>query len=226
MPVRALDESGRGTAFGIARSVRFASRHGAGVINLSLNFPTCPAARCVDSCKDITGVCRAIKHAVANGAVVVVAAGNTGGSVAFPARIAKPGVIAVGATTRTGSLATYSARGAGLDLVAPGGMATKPGCVSKPAATSIAQVSFRGPSRKRFCVQARSGTSMAAAHVSGIAALVIASSVVGALPTPATVETQLACSAFPLPAGGVADRTSFGAGLVAAAAAVASRCAT
>ena len=40
MPVRVLDDHGEGDASDIAAGVRFATRHGAQVINLSLEFST------------------------------------------------------------------------------------------------------------------------------------------------------------------------------------------
>lgn len=220
MPVRALGSKGMGTAYDVARGIRFAARHGAGVINLSLEFPTCPGERCVDECNDIEGVCKAIKRAIARGSVVVAAAGNKGGEVAFPARMAKGGLISVGATTRQGLLAGYSARGAGLELVAPGGAMATAGCATDPPLDAILQVSFRGGSRREFCLQERIGTSMAAAHVAGAAALVIASGVLDGEGTPAgprAIEKQLRCSARDL-------GTGFGSGLLDAAAAVAEPC--
>jgi serine protease len=226
MPVRALGSKAMGTAFDVARGIKFAARNGADVINLSLTFPTCPASRCVDECKDIAGVCRAVKKAVRSGAVVVVAAGNGGGEVSFPARIAKGGVIAVGATGRDGSLAAYSARGDGLELVAPGGELGTTGCTTEPPDDAIIQMSFAGASRKQFCLQERIGTSMASAHVAGVAALVIASGVLGdgtgQMPRPRAVEKQLRCSAYDLGAQGFDPE--FGSGLLDAAAAVAEGC--
>jgi hypothetical protein len=52
------------------------------------------------------------------GVNVIAAAGNDGGPVNTPARL--PGVIAVGAGDGAGVLCSFSSRGAGLDLIAPG----------------------------------------------------------------------------------------------------------
>ncbi|MFN7834179.1 MAG: S8 family serine peptidase [Burkholderiaceae bacterium] len=60
-----------------------------------------------------------INEVLAKGAVVVAAAGNTGATVESPARCA--GVIAVGALDGDGSRAAYSAEGAEITLMAPGG---------------------------------------------------------------------------------------------------------
>ena len=218
MPVRALGSKGMGTAYDVARGIRFAARHGADVINLSLEFPTCPGERCVDECKDIEGVCKAIRRAIGRGSVVVAAAGNKGGAVAFPARMAKGGLISVGATTRQGLLAGYSARGTGLELVAPGGAVATAGCATSAPLDAILQVSFRGGSRSEFCLQERIGTSMAAAHVAGAAAMVIASGVLDPAPAgPRAIEKQLRCAARDL-------GTGFGSGLLDLAAAVAEPC--
>ena len=62
------------------------------------------------------------------------------------------------------------------------------------------------------------GTSMAAPHVSAAAALVIASGVIGADPSPAAVESRLKATARDLGPGGPDFR--YGAGLLDAARAV------
>jgi serine protease len=63
------------------------------------------------------------------------------------------------------------------------------------------------------------GTSMAAPHVSGTAALVIASGVLGPRPSPAAVELRLKATARDLGAPG--HDNSYGAGLIDARAATA-----
>jgi serine protease len=63
------------------------------------------------------------------------------------------------------------------------------------------------------------GTSMAAPHVSAVAAMVIASGVIGAHPSPAAIEARLKSTARDLGAPGPDSR--YGAGLVDAAAATA-----
>ncbi len=114
MPVRVLDRYGDGNAATIARGVRYAVRHHAQVINLSLEFyPNVTAG-------DIPTLIGAIRYAARHHVVVVGAAGNDYASqVAYPARA--PTVISVGATTRDRCLAAYSNVGSRLDLVAPGG---------------------------------------------------------------------------------------------------------
>ena len=114
MPVRVLNNEGEGDASTIAEGVRFAVRHGARVINLSLEFSPGVTAR------DIPELMEALRYAYRQSVVVVAAAGNEGHTaIAYPA--SAPHVIAVGATTEHGCLADYSNDGPGLTLVAPGG---------------------------------------------------------------------------------------------------------
>lgn len=230
MPVRVLDSKGRGSAWTIARGIRWATNHGADIINLSLEFPTCKSKkRCVRTCAQIKSVCKAMRRAVQRGVLIVAAAGNVGKkggtkAVAYPARLNKKGVVAVGATTKDGSVASYSRRGKRLDLVAPGGAQMGYACVTEPkiGVDAITQMSFRGKSRKRFCLQRRSGTSMAAAHVTGAAALILASGVMAGFDRPGEIERQLRCSAY------VPEQTPpqphMGAGLLDVATALKSSC--
>jgi serine protease len=204
MPVRVLDREGTGTAAAVARGIRWAARQGADVINLSLQLPDR-----VQGCEQARAVCRAARSARRMGALVVAAAGNIDAGarrrVLFPA--AAPGVIAVGASTEHGCLATYSHHGRRLDLLGPGGgrpypRAARPTCAGDRE--QIRQVSFdcfpTGPCRTfdRFAIRSNTGTSMAAAHVSGVAALLRATGTVGPDPAPWRVRNRLLCSARPL----------------------------
>jgi serine protease len=96
---------------------------------------------------------------------VVVAAGNEGASVdtSFPANCQN--VIAVGATDRVGDRAPYSNHGPRIDVMAPGGdmrFAPADGVYSLGRAAGGA-----------FGYTYAQGTSMAAAHVSGVIALML-----------------------------------------------------
>jgi serine protease len=219
MPVRVLDSQGEGEASTIAEGVLFAVKHGAQVINLSLEFsPGVTAA-------DIPELIEALRYAHRRGVLVVAAAGNEGHSaIAYPARA--PYVTAVGATTEHGCLASYSNDGSGLALVAPGGGADAnlpgdPNChPEQPAGRDIYQVTFTGSSPRRFGFPSGyEGTSMAAPHVAATAALIIASGVLGPHPTPAQITARLQATARRLGGGG--DERLYGAGLVNAAAATA-----
>jgi len=126
----------------IAIGIDWARENGADVINISLGC----------ECSGSSFLNQAIERAEDAGILIVGAAGNSSGGVFYPA--SHPDVLAVGATTFSGSVAAYSSRGAGLDLVAPGGDET----------TGVWQEA-EGVYQEFF------GTSMAAAHVSGAAAL-------------------------------------------------------
>jgi serine protease len=219
MPVRVLDSGGEGEASTIAEGVFFAVRHGARVINLSLEFSPGVTA------SDIPELIEALRFAHHHGVLVVAAAGNEGHTaIAYPARA--PYVISVGATTEHGCLAAYSNDGTGLTLVAPGGgpdadLPGDPNCRPEaPPGRDIYQVTFGGSSPRQFGTPSGyEGTSMATPHVAATAALIIASGVLGRDPSPAQLTARLRSTARKL--GGAADERLYGAGLVDAGAATA-----
>jgi serine protease len=217
MPLRVLDSNGEGDSAAIARAIRYAARYRADVINLSLEFPAEVRAA------EIPDVLAAIRYAHRRGSVVVAASGNQADiAVAYPARAQS--VIAVGATTITGCQADYSNSGEDLDLMAPGGGADAPNtdsvwdsshCSPDSVGRPIVQQTFTRGVTRFGLPRSYEGTSMAAPHVSAIAALLIASKRLGPHPSPREVETQLEVTARPT------DRPDrYGAGLVDAAAAL------
>ncbi len=220
MPVRVLAADGTGDAATIARGIRYAVKHHAQVINLSLEFELGITPG------DIPDIISAIHYANQNGVVVVGAAGNDEAPrIAYPARA--PGTIAVGATTRDRCLAWYSDVGHGLDLVAPGGdydaaMSSDPDCHPERNLPPIYQLTFTDASHpRRFGYPAGIyGTSMAAAEVAATAALVIASGVVGKHPSPGAILNRLEQTATPMGTS-KPPNASFGWGLLNAGAATA-----
>jgi serine protease len=183
MPVRVLDRLGRGRADDIAAGIRFATDHEADVINMSFNF---------GCAKKVPSVAQAIHYATRRGAAVVASVGNLGSEscVSPPATI--PGVIGVGGTTQGGCIGIYSLAGKDVDLVAPGGGEADPSCPSV-LMDPIFQVTFRGGLERRFGEPPDYvGTSMAAAHVSGLAALVLASGLIDRTEHGGSVQAQVA----------------------------------
>ena len=214
LPVRVLDNRGFGEPSLVARGVRYAVDHGAQVINLSLSFGGTPRP------SSVRALGAALEEAHDRGVVVVVGAGNRGqDTVDYPA--SAPHVLAVGATTDSGCLASYSDFGRGLDLVAPGGgddaNVADPHCRPGRRGARVYQVTRSARSSSGFAIVGYQGTSMAAPHVSAAAALVIASGVLGTDPDPDAVVERLERTARDLGPPGY-DRV-YGWGLLDAAAA-------
>ena len=183
MPVRVLDRLGRGRADDIAAGIKFAADHHADVINMSFNF----------GCgKKVPSVAQAIHYATHRGVVVVASVGNLGSEscVSPPATI--PGVIGVGGSTEGGCIGSYSLSGKDVDVVAPGGGESDPTCPSV-LMDPIFQVTFRGGNERRFGEPPDYvGTSMSAAHVSGVAALILASGLIDRSKKGGSIQAQVA----------------------------------
>jgi type VII secretion-associated serine protease mycosin len=184
MPIRVLDENGSGYSSDVAAGIIWAVDHGARVINLSLGGPS-PSS----------GQLNAIRYAISKGAVVVAAAGNSGGSVVYPAAFDE--VIAVSAVGSNLALTGWSSRGPQVDLTAPG--------------DGIASSYSGHPAQYGYM----SGTSMATPYVSAAAALVVAANPKN---PPAKVREALEASAKDLGAPG--KDWWYGSGLVDPRAAV------
>ena len=112
MPVKVLDSRGSGFDSDVAEGIRWATDHGADVVNLSLGGPgASPVLRA------------AIADAVARGVVVLAAAGNSGTEIPeFPAAYAPEidGLLSVGATDDAGVLTPFSSWGDTVTVAAPG----------------------------------------------------------------------------------------------------------
>jgi serine protease len=169
------------------------------VINLSLGG--------AGSCGTTTQ--NAINSARARGAVIVVAAGNANTHAGSYSPASCAGVVTVAATDRYGARAYYSNYGSVVALAAPGGDARS------AAANGILSTLNAGTSTPGADAYAYyQGTSMAAPHVAGVAALMLSAQPAA---TPDQVAAVLKSSARAFP--GVCAQC--GAGIVDAAAAVA-----
>lgn len=133
----------------------------------------------------------AINSAVGRGTVVVVAAGNsnTNASNATPANCAN--VVTVAATNRAGGRSYYSNYGSVVDVSAPGGELTQSSSTGGVLSTLNTGTTTPGSQNYAFY----QGTSMAAPHVAGLAALILSQ----ASKTPAEIESILKSTARPLP---------------------------
>ena len=161
MPVKVLDELGSGYTSWIANGIRWAADNGARAINLSL------AGEGSSSTMQ-----NAVNYAHGKGCLVVAAVGNCGdpsnydcstwNPIMYPA--ASPNVLGVGATGDLDERAVYSEFNYSVDVTAPGGNPTSGGdtnprhwIISTWLGHGYAQIA---------------GTSQAAPHVAGLAALV------------------------------------------------------
>jgi serine protease len=179
MPVKVLSKQGFGTVANVAEGIRFAADNGAQVINMSLGGPI--KSQIIED---------AVNHALAKGVVVVAAAGNSGRKVGYPA--AYPGVIAVSATDDKDKIAWFSSRGPELAIAAPGVAVTQ-------------QTVCNGGKDKCEVFGTFNGTSMAAPHVAGVAAMVESLGVTD----PGAVRDVLQASARPKD-----DKNLYGAGIL------------
>jgi subtilisin family serine protease len=171
MALKGLDASGSGAFSDLAEAIIYAVDNGADVINASWG-----AAGESDVVSD------AIQTAEAAGVVFVAAAGNsaTDASTFFPA--ADRASICVSAVDSNDTLAWFSNYGTTIDVAAPGGGDGEPSNVYDPyrSVLSLRSSGANGTmtSNGKLVVDddyvRQAGTSMAAPHVAGLAALILA----------------------------------------------------
>ena len=181
----------------LARAIKYAVAHRAGVISMSLGYGSSSLV-----------VRAALQNALEHKVVVIASSGNSGGAqsdharahapYSFPADY--PGVLGVAAVDRVGNPASFSSDNLSVEVAAPG-----------------AQVPAQGRDGQYWLV---SGTSPACALTSGVAALIKS-----AYPSlsPALIVRAIISSAGHRPPGGYDDRIGFGTVNAAAALTAAAR---
>ena len=129
--------------------------------------------------RSVPSVDEALQQAYDTGVVTVASVGNLGSEACVSAPATAPHTIGVGGSTEGGCIGDYSLAGEGVDVLAPGGGEPSPDCLSV-SSDPIYQVTLKDGSTRRFGEPSDyAGTSMAAAHVSGVAAMVLASGTLG-----------------------------------------------
>ncbi len=172
MGIKAADEKGRFATARIIQGLEYAVRHGARIVNASFAGTSFSQAEY-----------DAFAAANAAGVLVICAAGNEGQNndtiPHFPASYRLPNLISVAAVNRYGGLAEFSNYGVtSVDLAAPGVGIVSCGNASDEALRTL------------------DGTSMAAPHVSGVAALLLSVTPRTSVPE---LRQRLIHSSVPLP---------------------------
>jgi serine protease len=188
----------------VARAIRYAADNGAKVINLSIGslFPS-------------TATRDALVYAVDKGAFIAASAGNEatdGSPVVYPAAYAPEieGVMAVGAVDFARSRAPYSNVNDYVEIAAPGGNLDEDlnddgfgdGIVQQTLDVDLVPSGVFN----QFSYFFFHGTSMATAHVSGLAALLMDQGIT----TPQAVEQAIKAFATDLGTPGRDNETGFG----------------
>ncbi|MFY2561265.1 S8 family serine peptidase [Corallococcus terminator] len=225
LPVKVSSTTNRPLLSNVAQAIDWSVNQGARVINMS--FGTLKPHE--EPCSLYPLIQAAITRAINSGVVVVTAAGNDNRDPSVVTPASCEGVITVAATQRNGQLAPYSNRGDLVTLSAPGGgpefFGNGLGCHDPNGLTpyngtggavSTWAISKPGTqlSGSDYCYRYLSGTSLAAPHVSGVAALILSQRPQWSV---AQVTQRLLQSVSPIPG---CPESQCGAGLLDASKAI------
>ncbi|MGW7454253.1 S8 family serine peptidase [Streptomyces sp. NPDC054787] len=197
-PVRVLGKCGGATS-DIVDAITWAS--GGTVAGVPANATP---AKVINMSLGGSGACtatyqNAINAAVARGTTVVVAAGNSNSDAAGFSPASCNNVINVAASNRAGDRSYYSNYGASIDVAAPGGETRRatdtPGTVTTPENAILSTLNAGTTTPGAELYKPYQGTSMAAPHVAGLAALLKSAN--SAL-TPAQIESAIKGNTRPL----------------------------
>jgi len=159
LPVKVLNDAGRGTTYDVIEGIRYAADNGASIINMSLGSSIPSELER-----------QAIQYAQNKGCLVIAAAGNDAMNVAYQYPASYPDVIAVGSVDINDNRSYFSNYGDRLDISAPGSSILS----TIPKAIALKEIGYGsrvyGDDISGYYVE-WSGTSMATPHVAGAAAL-------------------------------------------------------
>ena len=215
VPVRVIGATGAGTALDMVNGVLWAAGERVAGVPINPN-----PAQIINLSLGGGGVCQqseqeAFDRVRAKGVTVVVAAGNSNEDAGSHSPASCEGVVTVGATGPENTRAPYSNYGGAVDVMAPGGDASRTLTVrgeKVPAGVLSTLVQDGATSYGPY-----QGTSMAAPHIAGLAALMLAAEPDS---SPDEVLAKLKESAEPLSDADCRRAGGCGAGLVNAAAAL------
>ncbi len=172
MPLRGLDTNGNGLSSNLAEAIMYAADNGADFINNSWG--------CDSPCPSNPVAEQAVQYAASLGVLSIFSAGNNAEDVRLYIPQNLDDTITVSASTETDNLADFSNFGPAISIAAPGGGDDKATPPLEPTRNVLSLISniftaafveggtlLVDPGYSR-----QGGTSMAAPHVSGLAALV------------------------------------------------------